>query len=215
MNIKDYLLNLLYPSRCMLCRKVLRDTEKDLCISCREKLPRYMTNEPRRDLDHIELCVSPFVYKDEVRSSLHRYKFNGVTAYGAIYADFIAKSIDENRISCDIISWVPLSRRRLRKRGYDQAEIIARALAERLGIPCVSLLIKVKNNKRQSSIGKREKRKANVKGAYSFSGKEDIHGKAVLLVDDIVTTGSTLSECAGEISKHGCTSVYAATAASR
>ncbi len=214
MNILKSILDLLYPPRCMFCSEILKDDDRTFCTKCSGSLQSFMTNEARRDIKYIECCYAPFEYRDEVRASLHRYKFDGAAAYGAVYADFILKSIDENPISCDIISWVPLSKKGLRKRGYDQAEIIARALAEKLGVPCEKLFIKVKNNKRQSSL-RREQRKANVSGAYRCTAKESLADKRILIVDDIVTTGATLSECALQLRKHGCTDVYAAAAASR
>ena len=215
MKLIDYVLDLMYPPRCILCRKILRDKEKDICHSCADIMPRLLNFEPRRDLDNIRLCVAPFVYRDELRKSLHRYKFSGAAAYGRIYADFIAKSIDENAISCDIISWVPVSKRRLRERGYDQSEIIARALADILGVPCQKLLCKVKENKRQSSLSSKEARKHNVAGAYRCISEEDLIGKRVLIVDDIVTTGETISEAAKMLKCAGCTEIYAAAAALR
>ena len=160
-----------------------------------------------------ELCVAPLYYEGSVRQSLLRYKFSGITAYGHIYADFIAKSIDETQISCDIITWVPLSRKRLRKRGYDQAEIIAAALGRKLGIPCVRLLAKTKDNPPQSRTGNARARKKNAAGVYTCCDREAAENKTVLLVDDIVTTGSTLAECAGVLRKAGCKAVYAAAAA--
>ncbi len=215
MSILDYFLDLMYPPRCMLCRKLLKDGEKQLCSGCAQRLPGFMTNEPRWDIKNVKLCYAPFQYKDEVRASLHRYKFGGAAAYGPIYADFILKSIDENPISCDIISWVPLSPKRYRKRGYDQAEIIARALAEKLGLPCEKLLVKIKDNPKQSSIGNRERRKANVAGVYRCASENMVSGKRLLIIDDIVTSGATLAECAAVLRKSGCIEVYAAAAASR
>ena len=132
-----------------------------------------------------------------------------------MYADFIAKSIDENAISCDIISWVPVSTRRLRERGYDQSEIIARALADVLDIPCVKLLCKTKENKRQSSLNSKQERKRNVAGVYRCIAKEELIGNRILLVDDIVTSGETISEAAKMLRKSGCTEIYAAAVALR
>ncbi len=214
MSILGFLLDLLYPPRCVFCSRILTDDEKILCSNCAQNLPNYMTSEVRRDIEYIQLCLAPFEYKGDVRASLHRYKFNGAAAYGSVYADFILKSIDENQISCDIISWVPLSRKRLRQRGYDQAEIIARALADKLCVPCERLLVKIKDNTQQSSIKSKAQRKANVAGAYRCIAKETLVDKRVLLVDDIVTSGSTLGECAHELRKHGCVDVYAAAVAS-
>lgn len=215
MSVIDSLLDLIYPPRCMLCRRVLKDGEHDFCCKCESELGRFRNSEVRRDVKYVRLCVAPFNYKDELRASFHRYKFGSVTAYGRIYADFIAKSIDENQISCDIISWVPLDNKGLRRRGYDQSEIIARALADKLNIPCEKLLEKVRKTKRQSSLNDREARRKNVSGAYRCVVKEELLGKRVLIVDDIVTTGSTLGECALQLSRNGCNEIYAAAAATK
>ena len=213
----DRVLDLLYPPRCTFCRRLLHDgdIESGVCRECRKILPYVPDGSQRRDIRNVELCVAPMYYEGSVRDSLLRYKFNGLTAYGRIYADFIAKSIDENQISCDIITWVPLSRRRLRKRGYDQARIIAEQLSAELGLPCVKLLDKNVDNPPQSETGDAQARRANAAGVYSFRGAERISGLSVLLIDDIVTTGSTLAECAKVLRAAGCSAVYAAAAATR
>lgn len=213
MKIIDSFLNLLYPPRCIFCRKILLDDESGLCKKCQGILPKLKADECRRDIRHVRLCVFPFRYKDEVRDSLLRYKFSGAAAYGPVYADFIAKSIDENEISCDIISWVPLHKSRLRERGYDQSEIIAKSLAKRMGLPCVRLIVKEKNNKRQSSIDDKEIRMSNVSGVYRLASNEELLGKRILLIDDIITTGATIGECAATLKGAGCTEIYAAAVA--
>lgn len=119
MRVIDRLLDLLYPPRCPFCRKLVNRDEGEVCAACRKMLPYVPEAEYMRGVKNTELCVAPLYYEGSVRQSLLRYKFSGITAYGHIYADFIAKSIDETQISCDIITWVPLSRKRLRKRGYD------------------------------------------------------------------------------------------------
>ena len=134
------LMRLCYPPHCALCHRLLNEQEQGVCRFCRKK---YENSCIRRELDCVRLCVAPFRYEGEVRDSLLRYKFHGVTAYGAAYAEFLAKCIDESDISCDIITWVPLSRRRLRSRGYDQARILAEETAQRLGLPCEQLLKKI------------------------------------------------------------------------
>lgn len=213
MRVIDRLLDLLYPPRCPFCRKLVNRDEGEVCAACRKSLPYVPEAEYMRGVKNTELCVAPLYYEGSVRQSLLRYKFSGITAYGHIYADFIAKSIDETQISCDIITWVPLSRKRLRKRGYDQAEIIAAALGRKLGIPCVRLLAKTKDNPPQSRTGNARARKKNAAGVYACCDSEAAENKTVLLVDDIVTTGSTLAECAGVLRRSGCKAVYAAAAA--
>lgn len=208
----DRLLDLLYPPRCALCRRFLREEETGVCRFCRKK---YEGSGFTRDLPHVRFCAAPFRYEGQVRQSLLRYKFRGLTAYGAVYAEFLAKCIDESGISCDSITWVPLSRRRLRSRGYDQARILAEATALRLGLPCERLLEKRVDTRPQSGMGGAEKRRENARGVYACCAPERVAGKRILLIDDIVTTGATLSECALTLKKAGCAEVFAAAAASR
>lgn len=215
MKLLEALLDLIYPPRCPFCRRLLQKKEPPVCPDCLRSLRRVPESAQRRDLRNVTLAVAPLFYEGDVRASLLRYKFHGVTAYARVYADFIQKCIDENAISCDSITWVPLSRRRLRTRGYDQAELIARELAARIGLPCGRLLVKTVNNRAQSRTGSAEKRRANAAGVYACPCPEKVQGKHVLLVDDIITTGATVSECARVLKAAGCEEVFAAAAAVR
>lgn len=212
MKLVDTVLNLLFPPKCPFCRRLIEADER-VCRGCLDTLPYTTTQSHGRKLRYISHCVAPFYYKDSVRESLLRYKFGGLSTYSKIYAEFIAKCIDENGISCDIITWVPLSAKRFRSRGYDQAKLIADALSELIGIRCVRLLKKTRHNPAQSGTGSAEKRKANVSGVYSAVNTNELVGKRILLVDDIVTTGATLSECARMLIQQGCAEVQAAAVA--
>ena len=209
----DWILDLLFPRRCAFCRRLTQQGAL-VCPQCRAKLP-FTGAAARQDFPHLEACYSPLYYVEPVRGSLLRYKFGGLSMYAEVYGEFLAKCIDENGISCDSITWVPLSRRRLRQRGYDQARLIAEELAKRLGPPCECLLVKRRHTRPQSGISDREKRKANAAGAYAVLNAERVEGKRVLLVDDIVTTGATLASCAGVLADAGCAAVFGAAAASR
>lgn len=212
MSFADRLLDLVYPPRCAFCRRLLW---KDAlaCPECIKSLPYTGAAARGIKIAHIADCVSPLYYEGDVRASLLRYKFHSLTAYSKVYSKIIVKCIDECGISCDIITWVPLSARRLRKRGYDQARLLAEEIAREKNIPCVQLLKKTVNNPAQSGTGSPEKRRANVAGVYAYAGEEPLEGKSVLLVDDIVTTGATLCECARVLKAAGAGLVYAATLA--
>ena len=210
MSLIDALLELIYPTRCAFCHKLTQGGAK-VCPQCRKVLP-YVTG-PGQRFRAVDICVSALYYEKDVRQSLHRYKFGGLRAYAQIYGEFLEKCVDENRISCDIITWVPLSRRRLRSRGYDQARLLAEELAGRMGTACAPLLKKRRDNPAQSGTGGPEKRRANVRGVYEAVSGELIQGKRVLIVDDIVTTGSTLFECAATLREAGAASVAAVTVA--
>lgn len=213
MKVVDWLLDLIYPPRCAFCRRLLSGREKGVCRFCRPKLPYVPADGQVQHFRNVDKCLSPLYYHGSVKDSLHRYKFGGATAYADIYSEFIVKCIDENQISCDSITWVPLSRRRLRRRGYDQAELLAKLIAKHLGQSPVRLLKKQRDTPPQSKTGSVEKRRANITGAYACLRPELVQGKQVLLVDDIVTTGATLSEAARVLKKAGAKEVICATLA--
>ena len=213
MKVVDWLLDLIYPPRCAFCRRLLDRREKGVCRFCRPKLPYVPADGQIQHFRNVDKCLSPLYYHGNVKDSLHRYKFGGATAYADIYSEFIVKCIDENQISCDSITWVPLSRRRLRKRGYDQAELLAELIAKHLGQRPVRLLKKLRDTPPQSQTGSPEKRRANIAGAYACLRPALVRGKRILLVDDIVTTGATLSEEARVLKKAGAKEVICATLA--
>jgi len=214
MKIKDFLLELFYPSRCAFCRKIINSGE-GMCKDCSRSLPYTGAYNERQHFENLESCVSPLYYEGGVRDALLRCKFSGAAAYSRIFGKIMAKSIDEMQISCDIITWIPLSRSRLRKRGYDQARLMAETVSEERGLPCVSTLEKVRNNPAQSGIKDPGQRRKNVSGAYETINTDAVSGKRILLVDDIVTTGSTLSEAASVLKKAGAAEVVALTLARR
>ena len=209
----DRVLDLLFPPRCPFCRGILKEYEIRICKKCQQTLPRVPDSVQRKQYRHIDVCVSPLYYKDEVRLSLLRYKFGGQYTYCEAYAELMTECLAANGVTADLITWVPLSRKRLRKRGYDQAKQLADAVSARTGIPCARLLIKQTDTPPQSGIKSPEKRKTNVSGVYRPADPELVKRKAVLLIDDIATTGATLSECARVLKAAGAKSICAATVA--
>lgn len=140
-------------------------------------------------------CAALYAYQGVVRDSIVDFKFNGRREYAAFYAERLSERIAKSfaGIGFDAVTAVPISAARKKQRGYNQSELIARPLANRLGVPYAELLMKTRDNPEQHFLGK-EQRAANVRGVYSASA-ERVRGKSILLVDDIVTTGATLSEC--------------------
>ena len=206
------LLDLLFPPRCVFCRKFLKRGEKSICPRCEGLLP--YTNGAERHGDFFSVCVAPLYYEGDVRESILRYKFHEATGYAKTYGRLMADCIRE-RLSgrWDLISWVPLSRERYRERGYDQAMLLALACALELDDVAVSTLEKFKNVEKQSKIGSAEKRRANISGVYRAVDPELIADKRILLIDDIITTGATLSECARTLRDAGAKEVLCAAIA--
>jgi len=213
MSIFHWILDLLYPPKCVFCRKLLNDKYQVICQKCKKELP-YTKNGGIQKGNFFTACVSPLYYEEKVRDALLRYKFHHLTGYADCFGIMIAECAEEYiDSSVDIISWVPLSKQRLRKRGYDQAELLAKVVSEHLGIPCVALLKKTRHTRQQSRIKSVSKRRSNISGAYIAANHSEIEGKRILLIDDIVTTGSTFSECAKILGMAGADKVYCAAAA--
>ena len=208
------LLDVLFPPKCVFCRRLLRRGEKDVCARCGGELPWTRANGGQ-PVDYIDRCVSPLWYRGVVKESFHRYKFGGRTgyarAYGAIMARCAASEFGPK--GWDLITWVPLSRERYQQRGYDQAMLLAMATALALDDVAVETLKKSQDVPAQSTLSDPAQRRANVLGAYEVPDPELVQGKRILLVDDVVTTGSTLSECACTLLNAGAASVIAVTLA--
>ena len=211
--LADKLLDYLFPPKCPFCRAILKDGESSLCADCRKSLPWTQGDASEQRFRHVGVCLSPLYYEDLVRRSLLRYKFGGLSVYAPKYAALMQECLGERFLDLDLITWAPLGRKRLRRRGYDQARLLAEALAERLGLPCSQLLVKTVENPPQSGSGSAEKRRANVSGVYRVSDPALVRGRRILLVDDIVTTGATISECARILKAAGARSVSAMTLA--
>ena len=202
----------LFPPKCILCRDLLAKEETDLCRRCRTDQPEY--HYGKKKVPHVADLTAVWRYEGQVRKSLHRYKFGSGRHYAAAYGRLMARRILRDLPEADIVTWVPVSRQRLRQRGFDQVELLAKAVSPELGIRAEGLLEKIRNNRANSGLKTSAERRANVLGAYRAVRPELLRGKRVLLLDDIVTTGATASECARVLLTAGAEEViFAAVAA--
>ena len=206
-------LDILFPPKCVFCLKVLNKADDGWCDKCTESLP-YADNHGKQSGDVFDFCVSPLYYTDDVRRSILRYKFKGASHYADVYGSVLAQFIREcSEVKYDIISWVPLSSKRERTRGYDQAMLLAMATALELGEVAVETLKKTHDVQAQSELGDKAERSANISGAYAVSDPEIIADKRILLIDDVVTTCSTLDECSRVLLSAGAAGVVCAALA--
>lgn len=210
--MKDKLLDLFFPAKCVLCRKVLSEDETDLCHSCRTDTEEYP--KPKQKISFVAGWTSMWYYNGNVRHSMLLYKFYGRQSYGTIYGRLLAMKLMKNPLChYDILTWVPVSRFRKWRRGFDQVELIAEAAGTELGTPALPVLKKIRHTKPQSRLPDFAHRKANILGAYSVPEPSAIIGKRILLLDDIITTGATISECAKTLLTFGAKEVYCAAVA--
>ena len=212
MKIYHWLMGLLFPPRCILCRRALKKEELDLCRSCRSDTPDYCGG--KRKLQFLDSFCAIWYYRENVRSSLLRYKFGYARSYAHGYGRLLAgKLLQEYPDGFDVLTWVPISSLREFSRGYDQSRLIAQAVGRELGMTPVRTLKKIRNNPRQSRIKGAAQRRANVLGVYEIQNSEAIAGKRILLLDDILTTGATAGECARMLLTAGAKEVHCAVVA--
>ncbi len=206
-----FLLDLLYPPKCPFCGRVLERGEEGWCASCQEELPWTEPGEGKT-VDFCDACLSPLWYRDGAREGMRRYKFGGGRVHARLFGQLMAQCLQDRwETPVDLITWAPLHPRRKRKRGYDQAELLARRVGGLTGLPVESTLEKIRATAVQSQTGGDEARKANVRGAYRALAGLDLTGKRVVLVDDVATSGATLSECAAALRQAGAGSVVGLT----
>lgn len=214
MKLTTWALDLLFPPKCPFCARVLEEPRAPLCPKCQGILPWLDEKDAFRKVDFTAGCYSALEYRNAVRKAVHHYKFTPIKARGGPLGKLMAQCVlDHPEIRPDVIAWAPLSRKRLKQRGFDQAEELARAVGRELTLPVEPLLVKTRDTGRQSDLSTPEQRRANVLGVYALRPEGKVRGRRVLLVDDVVTSGATLSACAKVLVEAGAEEVWCVTLA--
>lgn len=215
MKLYHAIMNWLFPPKCILCGRLLAETELDLCQECRLEAPEYRKGKTTPQF--LDSFTAVWYYEGNVRKSLLRYKFGGARDYASGYGRLLAMRIlEQNPEKFDILTWVPTHPLRQLRRGYDQVELLAKAVGRELGMKPAALLRKVRHNPAQSSIHDDARRRENVQGVYRLRPGKSAAGQRILLLDDILTTGATAGEAARVLTAAGAKEVHcAALAAAR
>lgn len=222
MNISASLAELLFPTRCAGCG---RYEGRPLCPSCLSSLPLIggpaclRCGKPtqyevewcllcRGRVRHIDATCALAVYEEPLRSAIHKLKYgNGwrlARPLGHMAAARLAPLLGEGEPP---VTFVPMHARKRRTRGYDHAELLGRAVAAALGLPFAALLERTRATPPQASLDHRGRR-GNVRGAFRVRGGFAAGGE-VVIVDDVMTTGCTLAECARVLKRAGARKVIA------
>lgn len=237
LDLKDDILDFVYPQTCPICRNPLKREEKDICDDCWKALAllpspycpycksfledeHEITNhqcaylskpKDRRILAVRSLGTFDAYYKKLV----HRFKYDKKIHLGRRLAQRLGESISQEKgfAGCDMVIPVPLHRARQRERGFNQSEVLAEGISQATGLPLLKDVLKRKKNTKDQTYLNVQQRAENVKGAFVVTQPERISDKKVILVDDVMTTGATLNECARMLQKAGATRVFAATLA--
>ncbi len=209
---REKLISAVFPARCAICGQVTAGGRR-ICPRCEEQsLPQALFRrlEESTSFDGDVFCVSPFLYEGLPRRMVLDLKFRGKKKNAKWLAERLLLVLPPRWQTADVVCWVPMSAIRKKERGYDQSELIARQTARKLGRPCRKLITKFRENQTQHELDARE-RAINVMGVYK-SNPSRVSGKRILLIDDIVTTGATLSACIQALKKAGAAEIHCACA---
>jgi ComF family protein len=226
------ILDIIYPVRCPICQTIVIPKGERICSSCKEELPyiiepkckkcgkpieqeeKEYCSDCERKSYHFDKGFALWVYNDDMRRSIADFKYHGKKEYAKFYIDEIiriyGKSIE--KFSPDVIAPVPIHRSKYLKRGYNQADILARGIGKEIGIPVLSqLLLRNKKTLPQKKLSDKE-RLSNLLEAFQFNENavKYYHKEItrVLLVDDIYTTGSTVEACTNVLRSQGVYEIY-------
>ncbi len=183
---------------CPVCgRKTARS---EICMECKAVKPLYSK------------AYSSLVYDGGAKILIAKFK-NGEGYLKEYFADLITEKLKDTQ-SADYIVYVPMTKKACTARGYNQAELLAYSISERIGTPVLKdAIVKVKDSKAQKSLTRRERAK-NLENCFKIEQRKELKGKTVLLVDDVLTTGATADEVCKKLLKAGVQKVYLATVAS-
>lgn len=228
------LVSLFYPPTCAGCGGAV-DTSEDLCTRCDNEAPRLRApfcdrcsqpfagaiterftcaNCHDREL-HFEAAISAYRSRGVVREVMHDFKYGRQLHLRHLLGRWLCETLDDPRLAgrrFNCLVPVPLHPARERERGFNQALVLARLLGRASRLPVQPLLQRIRYTTTQTRFD-RDERMENLAGAFRLRRGADVQEWRVLLIDDVLTTGSTLSECAAVLKKAGARSVHAATAA--
>lgn len=206
------LINLFFPKVCYGCSALLSDNEKYICTNCRHQLPVTNFHSDSENVVHKILygrvklesatALLHFSKKGIVQKLMHNLKYRGHEKIGKFLGDWLGEELKglECFQSIDVVLPVPLHKSKLRKRGYNQVDKFAIAIANALGAEYYSsVLVKTKNTKTQV-FKNRLKRSNEIDSKFIVQNTQLLRGKHILLVDDIITTGATVEACANAMS---------------
>lgn len=201
--ICDKCINLLPLNDGNICSKCGRKTIQSQCTcsTCGNTVQIY------------DRARSSFVYEKPVSQFIQKLKFYHKKFYAEILGEYLAVTYFKHVFAPDIITYVPMTDKSQRKRGYNQSKLLALELSKRVNVEVVDCVIKIKETKRQAKLNKSQRIK-NLQGAFKVPNKNLVKGKRVLLVDDVLTTGTTVNTVCEKLIKAGAVAVDVLTVAS-
>lgn len=200
---------------CEECEKKLPYNNEYICAHCGRKTlaSTQVCSTCSEVLTAIDRGRSVFTYEGDIPRLIMGYKYYNNQYLTDFFAEKLSFLYFQNYFNADIITCVPMTKKAKNDRGYNQSELLARALSERVNVPFVECVVKVKDTKRQAKLKRRERLK-NLEGAFKVTKKSLVNDKKIVIVDDVSTTGSTAQAIAVRLKNAGAIRVYLLSVAS-
>lgn len=218
-SIKDTLLDLLFPLTCLVCHReggllcdgcepALTRLEPPFCEVCADPGSSPFCSWCAAKRPPIDVVRAPYMMVGPLKEMVYGLKYRGVRAAVPVMGRLLAGYLGSHPLPADVLVPVPLHHRRERDRGYNQSELLAREVAKLSGLPDDrGLLRRTQNSRPQVSTATISERRGNVEGVFECVA--EVGGGRVLLIDDVATTGATVSACAGALKDAGASYVAA------
>ena len=205
------LLNLFFPTKdlCYFCKTSNSQIKDFICSDCRDNI-QVVNKEIDMKSEYVDGAIYCLAYNKFIREMVHAFKFNQKSYLYKPLAQVMVNTLKELNIwDFDIIMYIPIHRRKEAIRGYNQSELLAEYISQNINIPISKKnLIKRKWTKEQNQLD-RISRMNNLKGSFKINKQDEILNKRILLIDDIITTGSTINECSQLLTQNGAEKVKA------
>lgn len=202
LKIYNEVLGVIYPpeEKCIICRE---EGFIGLCPHCKSSINRATVEKDN---------LSYGFYGGVIKTLILKFKYESNFTAGYLLSNFLIEMIEEEKINADVICYVPMTKKAEKKRGFNQCKLMARNIGYHTNIPVSNCIKKIKNTKEQKTLTK-EERIINLKGAFKISSINEIKNKNIILIDDVMTTGATISECKYILKKSGAKQIIVLTIA--
>lgn len=214
--------------RCLACGKEI--FEGNFCADCQKELPfndgiicehcgrkvigaESYCSTCKGILVSLDKCRSAFNYAPPISTLIKKMKYDNGRFIAEAFSEYLAPLYFKNYFNADFITFIPMTDKAKKKRGYNQGELLAEETSKRVGLPVVVCLKKVKDTDRQAKLGRKE-RFENLTDAYRVISRKAVKDKKILIIDDVTTTGATAQVAAEKLKRAGAKNVYLLSVAS-